>query len=103
MKKREEMLSKARKGKQKEASPAHIDVDADPKHQQDHTLLHTNRDIQALEDNQILKDKQVSNDNQLNQHTALENNQVLEDNQKLETPKKIAKNLYVIIICLTNY
>ena len=47
------MLSEARKEKQKEASPAYIDVDADPKHQ-DHMLLHTNKDIQALENNQIL-------------------------------------------------
>src|ERR1700753_485530 len=101
MKKREKMLSVARKEKQKEASPAYIDVDADPKHQ-DHTLLHTNKDIQALENNQILKDKQVP---QLNQHVTLENNQ---DHQeldaysneftKLQTPKKIAKNLYVITV-----
>ena len=52
------MLSEARKEKQKEASPAYIDVDADPKHQ-DHMLLHTNKDIQALENNQILKDTAI--------------------------------------------
>jgi|SRR5581483_3228049 len=102
MKKREKMLSEARKEKQKEASPAYIDVDADPKHQ-DHTLLHTNKDIQKLENNQILKDKQVP---QLNQHVTLEDNQELDANAneftKLQTPKKISKNLYVINICLTN-